>query len=144
SCHPRQWVTSGAERRQAGRSAISEQIIKLADDSANTGKKVRVFEQVVGPNTVQHTAVTPCKSDGTPLDGVGTSLPVCQAQPAASTGSLTGVGQAVTVATAGYAVASFSVQGTYSETLVFEGSDDSGATWYAIQAVRADSATIET
>jgi hypothetical protein len=58
--------------------------------------------------------------------------------------SITATGNSGAIACVGYNIATVTITGTYAAvTLVFEGSDDGGTTWFAIQGVRVDSFVAE-
>lgn len=70
---------------------------------------------------------------------------VCANPLAAVTGNITSNSSTVQVTTTDAAVVGVTISGTYAGVNVsFEGSDDGGTTWYAVQAVRVDSNTAET
>jgi hypothetical protein len=76
--------------------------------------------------------------------GPGQGMPVTQGQPARTTGTISSATSTVSVAVSGYAVATVTVNGTYSGvTINFNFSDDGGTTWYSELCGRTDTALQE-
>ncbi len=82
-----------------------------------------------------------------PNTNIAMGQPIVNSEQQDFTGTFTNATQTNSVVAAGldgYANVLISINGTYtSATAVFEGSDDSGTTWYSVQAARDDSPVIE-
>lgn len=88
---------------------------------------IDTYTRTDGANTVHVQTMVPCN----PLSAV--------------TGNITSNSSTVSVTTTDAAVVGVTISGTYGGVnMTFEGSDDGGTTWYAVQAVRMDSNTAET
>lgn len=92
------------------------------------------------------------KSGGTVTQGAPASIaagwPIIGGELADTTGTFTNATQSTSITTSnfdGYSTVIVSINGTYgTATGVFELSDDSGTTWYAVNAARSDGTGVET
>lgn len=97
--------------------------------------------------TTQTTNVAGSVSQGAAA-AIASGWPVINGELADTTGTFTNGTQTNSITTSGsldgYESVTVSINGTYGTgTAVFEGSDDSGTTWYAIPLARSDSPTVE-
>jgi hypothetical protein len=114
---------------------MAEEVLKLVDDTSNTGKKVRGVSNTVGADTVVQQVVTLADSASNLIEGSTAGLPVKHFAAAESLGTHTGVGS-VAVSAAGHSAAVVEITGTYDATLTVEGSADGGTTYYPLRAMR--------
>lgn len=116
------------------------------DLSATTANATAI--KVDGSAVTQPVSGTVTANQGTAA-AITAGWPILNSELADFTGTFTNATQTTSVTTTGsldgYESATVSINGTYgTATAVFEGSDDSGTTWYTLQAARTSDGTIET
>jgi hypothetical protein len=147
-------IDEGSEQaidtRTEGTNGNHRQVVVLGDPAVNDG--VAPVDAIKGlavdvkalPNEGQQTMAN---SISVAIASDQSSIPVSTtpAAPSATTGTITGNAQTISVDTTKASSLMFYVTGTFSNVnCAFEGSIDGGTNWFSVQAVRTNANTIET